>query len=131
MTRLLEMGFFTTMKVWSAASHDSRPFSSPSGFADIKLVFDTVFLITVPTLTVSLFLVCFRFLLQSLEDLDSSLRKLNSRLFVIRGQPTDVFPRLFKVTRLSDLYRPEVAQTQSLSVFIPCSTGVEDYSSVL
>lgn len=30
--------------------------------------------------------------------MDSSLRKLNSRLFVIRGQPTDVFPRLFKVT---------------------------------
>ncbi|KAM9753732.1 cryptochrome-1b [Menidia menidia] len=45
-----------------------------------------------------------RFLLQCLEDLDASLRKLNSRLFVIRGQPTDVFPRLFKewkITRLS------------------------------
>jgi cryptochrome len=27
-----------------------------------------------------------RFLLESLEDLDRSLRKLNSRLFVIRGQ---------------------------------------------
>lgn len=39
-----------------------------------------------------------RFLLQSLEDLDNSLRKLNSRLFVVRGQPTDVFPRLFKVS---------------------------------
>lgn len=39
----------------------------------------------------------YRFLLQCLEDLDASLRKLNSRLFVIRGQPTDVFPRLFKV----------------------------------
>lgn len=38
-----------------------------------------------------------RFLLHCLEDLDASLRKLNSRLFVIRGQPTDVFPRLFKV----------------------------------
>lgn len=38
-----------------------------------------------------------RFLLEALEDLDSSLKKLNSRLFVIRGQPTDVFPRLFKV----------------------------------
>uniref|UniRef100_A0A1A8J3V8 Cryptochrome 1 (Photolyase-like) n=1 Tax=Nothobranchius kuhntae TaxID=321403 RepID=A0A1A8J3V8_NOTKU len=45
-----------------------------------------------------------RFLLQCLEDLDASLRKLHSRLFVIRGQPTDVFPRLFKewqITRLS------------------------------
>ena len=37
-----------------------------------------------------------RFLLQCLEDLDSSLRKLNSRLFVIRGQPADVLPTLFK-----------------------------------
>ncbi|XP_056243242.1 cryptochrome-2 [Seriola aureovittata] len=51
-----------------------------------------------------------RFLLEALEDLDSSLKKLNSRLFVIRGQPTDVFPRLFKewkVTRLTFEYDPE------------------------
>ena len=39
----------------------------------------------------------FRFLLQSLEDLDNSLRKLNSRLFVVRGQPANVLPDLFKV----------------------------------
>jgi len=37
-----------------------------------------------------------RFLLQCLEDLDTSLRRLNSRLFVIRGQPADVLPNLFK-----------------------------------
>nr|WDV40244.1 cryptochrome 2 [Sinonovacula constricta] len=37
-----------------------------------------------------------RFLLQCLENLDSSLRKLNSRLFVVRGQPAEVFPKLFK-----------------------------------
>ncbi|GAB0088832.1 Cryptochrome/DNA photolyase, FAD-binding domain [Sergentomyia squamirostris] len=37
-----------------------------------------------------------RFLLQCLEDLDQSLRKLNSRLFVIRGQPADALPKLFK-----------------------------------
>uniref|UniRef100_A0A671R7H4 Cryptochrome circadian regulator 3b n=1 Tax=Sinocyclocheilus anshuiensis TaxID=1608454 RepID=A0A671R7H4_9TELE len=44
-----------------------------------------------------------RFLLQCLEDLDSSLRKLNSCLFVIRGQPANIFPRLFKwkVSRLT------------------------------
>uniref|UniRef100_A0A8C5LGA1 Cryptochrome circadian regulator 2 n=1 Tax=Jaculus jaculus TaxID=51337 RepID=A0A8C5LGA1_JACJA len=51
-----------------------------------------------------------RFLLQSLEDLDTSLRKLNSRLFVVRGQPADVFPRLFKewgVTRLTFEYDSE------------------------
>lgn len=38
----------------------------------------------------------FRFLLQCLEDLDRNLRKLNSRLFVIRGQPADALPKLFK-----------------------------------
>uniref|UniRef100_A0A4W3KCE6 Cryptochrome circadian regulator 2 n=1 Tax=Callorhinchus milii TaxID=7868 RepID=A0A4W3KCE6_CALMI len=51
-----------------------------------------------------------RFLLQCLEDLDISLRKLKSRLFVVRGQPTDVFPRLFKewnVTRLTFEYDSE------------------------
>uniref|UniRef100_A0AAR2KHC2 Photolyase/cryptochrome alpha/beta domain-containing protein n=1 Tax=Pygocentrus nattereri TaxID=42514 RepID=A0AAR2KHC2_PYGNA len=51
-----------------------------------------------------------RFLLESLEDLDTCLRKLNSRLFVVRGQPADVFPRLFKewnVTRLTFEYDPE------------------------
>ncbi|XP_074533204.1 cryptochrome-2 [Halichoeres trimaculatus] len=51
-----------------------------------------------------------RFLLEALEDLDNSLRKLNSRLFVVRGQPTDVFPRLlkeWKVTRLTFEYDPE------------------------
>lgn len=39
----------------------------------------------------------FRFLLECLEDLDFSLRQINSRLFVIRGQPANIFPRLFKV----------------------------------
>ncbi|KAL4704997.1 hypothetical protein ACJJTC_009785 [Scirpophaga incertulas] len=37
-----------------------------------------------------------RFLLQCLEDLDLSLRKLNSRLFVVRGQPADALPKLFR-----------------------------------
>lgn len=37
----------------------------------------------------------FRFLLHCLEDLDHSLRRINSRLFVVRGQPTDVLPKLF------------------------------------
>jgi Deoxyribodipyrimidine photolyase len=42
-------------------------------------------------------MIIFRFLLQCLEDLDINLRKLNSRLFVIRGQPADILPKLFKV----------------------------------
>ncbi|XP_014255348.1 cryptochrome-1-like isoform X2 [Cimex lectularius] len=37
-----------------------------------------------------------RFLLQCLEDIDRSLRNLNSRLFVIRGQPADILPKLLK-----------------------------------
>uniref|UniRef100_A0A2K5R472 Cryptochrome-1 n=1 Tax=Cebus imitator TaxID=2715852 RepID=A0A2K5R472_CEBIM len=51
-----------------------------------------------------------RFLLQCLEDLDDSLRKLNSSLFMIRGQPADVFPRLFKewnTTKLPIEYESE------------------------
>nr|WJJ67115.1 CRYPTOCHROME [Phauda flammans] len=37
-----------------------------------------------------------RFLLQCLEDLDRRLKKLNSRLFVVRGQPADALPKLFR-----------------------------------
>ncbi|XP_031635667.1 cryptochrome-1-like [Contarinia nasturtii] len=37
-----------------------------------------------------------RFLLQCLEDLDQNLKKINSRLFVVRGQATNVLPELFK-----------------------------------
>ncbi|KAK9879637.1 hypothetical protein WA026_006702 [Henosepilachna vigintioctopunctata] len=37
-----------------------------------------------------------RFLLQCLQDLDRTLQKFNSRLFVIRGQPADALPKLFK-----------------------------------
>lgn len=37
-----------------------------------------------------------RFLLQCLLDLDTSLRKFNSRLFIVRGQPIDVFPKLIR-----------------------------------
>ncbi|KAG7483336.1 hypothetical protein JOB18_045863 [Solea senegalensis] len=51
-----------------------------------------------------------RFLIGSLKDLDCSLRKLNTRLFVIRGKPEDVFPKLFnkwKVTKLTYEYDTE------------------------
>ncbi|MGH0150499.1 UNVERIFIED_CONTAM: hypothetical protein FKN15_017807 [Acipenser sinensis] len=51
-----------------------------------------------------------RFLLESLQDLDTSLRKLNSRLFVVRGQPANIFPSLLKewnVTRLTFEYDSE------------------------
>lgn len=51
-----------------------------------------------------------RFLIGSLRDLDSSLKKLNSRLFVVKGKPEDVFPRLFekwKVTKMTYEYDTE------------------------
>ena len=51
-----------------------------------------------------------RFLLQSLTDLDASLRRLGSRLFVARGQPMDVLPRLLRdwsVDRLTFERDPE------------------------
>ncbi|ALC40305.1 phr6-4 [Drosophila busckii] len=37
-----------------------------------------------------------RFLQQSLADLDLQLRKLNSRLYVVHGKPIEVFPQLFE-----------------------------------
>ncbi|KAM6370685.1 cryptochrome-2-like isoform 3-T3 [Pluvialis apricaria] len=45
-----------------------------------------------------------RFLLDALRDLDGSLREMGSRLFVVRGCPEEVFPRLFRAwgtTRLT------------------------------
>ncbi|XP_033888717.1 cryptochrome-1-like isoform X3 [Acipenser ruthenus] len=71
-----------------------------------------------------------RFLLQCLEDLDASLRKLNSRLFVIRGQPADVFPRLFKewnINRLSFEYdsEPFGKERDAAIKKLACEAGVE------
>ncbi|EDW64362.1 cryptochrome-2 [Drosophila virilis] len=37
-----------------------------------------------------------RFLQQSLVDLDKKLKELNSRLYIVRGKPVDVFPELFE-----------------------------------
>ena len=45
-----------------------------------------------------------RFLMQTLEDLDASLRKMGSRLFVLRGKPEEVLEKVFqewKVKRLT------------------------------
>ena len=51
-----------------------------------------------------------RFLLDCLNDLDAKLRNLNSRLFIVRGQPIDVFPKLIKtwnITRVTFEYDGE------------------------
>lgn len=73
------------------------------------------------------FIVFLRFLLQCLEDLDANLRKLNSRLFVIRGQPANVFPRLFKVCMSSSIQQ-DCSRT-SLMSFPVCVSGMEDLTA--
>lgn len=70
-----------------------------------------------------------RFLLQCLEDLDANLRKLNSRLFVIRGQPANVFPRLFKVSMLSSIQQG--CPGTCLMSFPVCVSGMEDLTADL
>ncbi|GIY03032.1 cryptochrome-1 [Caerostris extrusa] len=44
-----------------------------------------------------------RFLVQSLNNLDESLKKLNSRLFIIRGKPSEIFPDLVKKWKIKYL----------------------------
>lgn len=51
-----------------------------------------------------------RFLLESLQDLDKNLRNLGSRLFIVEGQPIDVLPKLIKqwnITKLTFEYDSE------------------------
>ncbi|XP_006779922.1 cryptochrome circadian regulator 5 [Neolamprologus brichardi] len=71
-----------------------------------------------------------RFLIGALKDLDGSLRKLNSRLFVVRGKPEDVLPKLFtkwKVTRLTYEYdtEPYSLQRDSKVTSLAKERGVE------
>ncbi|CAI5645935.1 unnamed protein product [Oreochromis niloticus] len=71
-----------------------------------------------------------RFLIGALKDLDGSLRKLNSRLFVVRGKPEDVLPKLFtkwKVTRLTYEYdtEPYSLQRDSKVTSLAKEHGVE------
>lgn len=79
---------------------------------------------------------------ESLENLDWNLRKINSRLYVIRGNPKETFPRLFKewncsiltfesdiepysverdsiVIKLARQYKVEVIQECSHTIFDP------------
>ncbi|EFX85418.1 DNA photolyase 1 [Daphnia pulex] len=37
-----------------------------------------------------------RFLVQSLQDLDDNLKKIGSRLFILKGSPTETFKKVFK-----------------------------------
>lgn len=59
-----------------------------------------------------------------MEDLDRSLRKINSRLFVIRGQPAEALPKLFKMwgtTNLTFEKDPEpFGRTRDLNIQAMC-----------
>ena len=44
-----------------------------------------------------------QFLLESLKDLDDSLKKCRSRLYVLRGQPIDILSQLFKEWKITKL----------------------------
>eukprot|EP00878_Enallax_costatus_P020725 GHUV01021916.1.p1 GENE.GHUV01021916.1~~GHUV01021916.1.p1 ORF type:complete len:400 (+),score=98.18 GHUV01021916.1:1271-2470(+) len=45
----------------------------------------------------------YNFLLESLSDLDQSLRLRGSRLLVLRGKPQEVFPRIFQQWQINQL----------------------------
>jgi cryptochrome len=56
-----------------------------------------------------------RFLLECLRDLDNSLKKFGTRLYIVQGHPIDVFPRLIKewdITRLTFEYDSEPYPSQ-------------------
>ena len=44
-----------------------------------------------------------QFLLQCLTNLDKSLQKFGSRLFVVKGQPSNVLPKLIKKWNITNL----------------------------
>lgn len=82
-----------------------------------------------------------RFLVESLEDLDCSLRKLNSRLFVFRGNPKEVLPKVFKewnikflsfendtepYAKVRDNFIIDLCKTQDIEVFTSNSHTLYD-----
>lgn len=56
-----------------------------------------------------------RFLLQTLQNLDENLKKINSRLYIIKGKPADVFPKLFKNWGVSHLTFEEDIEPYALT----------------
>lgn len=71
----------------------------------------------------------FNFLLESLRDLDESLRRAGSRLFILRGNPEEAIPKLctaVKATRL--VYEREIepyAKARDAKVHAHLSSSVE------
>eukprot|EP00624_Nannochloropsis_granulata_P004169 evm.model.NODE_30997_length_5230_cov_21.084322.2 len=71
----------------------------------------------------------YRFMLQTIQDLDDNLRKLGSRLYVVQGQPVEALPRLFarwgvtKLTFESDI-EPYAKQRDNAVCRLAAAEGV-------
>ena len=59
-----------------------------------------------------------RFLVESLKDLDTSLRKLNSRLFVLKGNPKEVLPKAFKDWNVNFISYEEDTEPYAKSIIL-------------
>lgn len=83
----------------------------------------------------------YNFLLNSLKDLDMNLRLLGSRLYVLKGNPSDVFPVLFNMWKIDmltfetdtepyaiarDLIIEELAHEYNIEVFKSASHTLHD-----
>lgn len=78
------------------------------------------------------------FLLESLRDLDSSLRARKSRLIILRGKPKDVLPKIFKAWNVGQLCyeyvrawsRESSACVGAVTSFVPtsCRQDTEPYA---
>lgn len=72
----------------------------------------------------------YRFLLECLTDLDASLRKVNSRLLVLRGKPGEVLPAVLKACSAQALYferdtEPYAVARDKAVMAAAASSGVE------
>lgn len=67
-----------------------------------------------------------RFLLESLTDLDTSLKKLGSRLLVLKGEPSEVLIRCLKevVIFLTNLNNVQVSARNVIFVLISRHLGI-------
>lgn len=71
-----------------------------------------------------------RFLIQSLDDLDNNLKSLGSRLFVIQGKPELELPKLFKAWKITKLtfefdHEPEGRQRDAKVHELATKAGIE------
>ena len=69
-----------------------------------------------------------RFLAQSLDDLDKQLKKLGSRLFVVRGKPQEVFENLFEKWNVKKLTFEKDTEPHSVKIDSEIETLAEKFN---